>query len=81
MCGPYATVIDIDPAKLPDPKLVAEWDGTLFANTLRNIPGHPDYNPSFRQLIHVAYKIAALYGDRFTDELKKNKVLVGASLS
>ena len=81
LCGPYATVIDIDPAKLPDPKLVAEWDGTLFANTLRNIPGHPDYNPSFRQLIHVGYKVAAEMGKKYTDMLDLHSKIVGEQVS
>jgi tagaturonate epimerase len=33
-----------------------------MAGTLRHVPGDPDYNPSFRQLIHVGYKVAAENG-------------------
>ena len=59
LCAPYADVIDIDASKLPSIDEVKEWSGETFANTLRHIPGHPDYNPNFRQLIHVACKVAA----------------------
>lgn len=77
LCAPYATVIDIDKSKLPTPEEVAGWSGEKFANTLRHIPGHPDYNPNFRQLIHVGYKVAAEYGTEYTDALKRNKAICG----
>ena len=77
LCGPYADVIDINDEQLPANKEVAQWSGEKFANTLRHIPGHPDYNQHFRQLIHVGYKVAAEMGDAFTGLLKKNKEIVG----
>lgn len=77
LCGPYADVIDIDDSKLPSAEEVALWDREKFANTLRHIPGHPDYNPNFRQLIHVGYKVASEMGTRYTDLLKKYKEVVG----
>ncbi|MCE5186750.1 MAG: tagaturonate epimerase family protein [Planctomycetaceae bacterium] len=70
LCEPYATVIDIDPAKLPALQVVNEWSADEFANALRHVPGHPAYNPSLRQLIHVGYKVAAQMGKRYTDALK-----------
>ncbi len=76
LCGPYATVIDIDKSQLPTPKEMEKWDGEKFANSLRHIPGNPDYNANFRQLIHVGYKIAAEYGKEYTDALKRNKAVV-----
>ena len=63
LCGPYSAVIDIDPETLPLPSEVDLWNGEKYANTLRNIPGHPDYHSGFRQLIHVGYKVAAEMGD------------------
>jgi hypothetical protein len=77
LCAPYATVIDIDRTKLPDKKTVEGWTGEKFANTLRHIPGHPDYNPNFRQLIHVGYKVAAEYGETYTRMLKTHKQIIG----
>lgn len=69
LCGPYATVIDIHRSTLPAPDKVATWDGRRFAVALRHNPACRQYNPSFRQLLHVAYKIAAELGPRFTDAL------------
>jgi hypothetical protein len=76
LCCPYATVIDIKKDKLPSSKEVESWTGEKLANTLRHISDHPDYNPNFRQLIHVGYKVAAEYGIEYTDALEKNKKIV-----
>ncbi|MFW5831530.1 MAG: tagaturonate epimerase family protein [Prolixibacteraceae bacterium] len=77
LCGPYADVIDIDDNKLPTREEVDGWTGEKLADTLRHIPGHPDYNPNFRQLIHVGYKIAAEMEDDYTNLLKKYKKVIG----
>jgi len=77
LCGPYADVIDIDDAKLPTPEEVAGWSGEKYGNTLRHIPGHPDYNSNFRQLIHVGYKVASELGEGYTGLLKKYSDVVG----
>jgi len=71
LCGPYATVIDIDKAKLPAREQVNAWDGRRFASTLRHDPNCREYNRNFRQLLHVAYKIAAETGPRFRDALNR----------
>ncbi|MBC8006080.1 MAG: hypothetical protein H7X84_11440 [Verrucomicrobia bacterium] len=78
LCAPYADVIEIDDSQLPSPEEVASWSGEKFADTLRHIPGHPDYNANFRQLIHVGYKVASEMGTRYTDLLKKHADIIGA---
>ena len=78
LCAPYADVIDIDDTKLPSVEEVNSWSGEKYANTLRHIPGHPDYNPNFRQLIHVAYKVASEMGKAYTDLLEKYPEVIGA---
>lgn len=78
LCAPYADVIDIDGSKLPSVDEVNGWTSEKFANTLRHIPGHPDYNANFRQLIHVAYKVAAEMGSEYTDLLVKYADVIGA---
>lgn len=78
LCAPYADVIDIDPNQLPSVNEVNSWSGEKFANTLRHIPDHPDYNSHFRQLIHVAYPVAAEMGKEFTDLLKKYADIIGS---
>lgn len=65
LCAPYASVIDIDPAKLPEPSAVAAWDSPRFVAALRHDPACPDFNPDLRQLLHVGYKIAAKMGERY----------------
>jgi hypothetical protein len=78
LCAPYADVIDIRQDLLPLATEVDSWSSEKFANTLRHIPGQVDYNPSFRQLIHVGYKIAAEQGEAYTDLLKQHHTLVGS---
>ena len=74
--APYATVIDIKKNGLPTNKEIEPWTGEKIANTLRHIPDHPDYNPNFRQLVHVSFKVAAEYGAEYTDALVKHKEIV-----
>jgi tagaturonate epimerase len=67
LCAPYATVIDIDAAKLPRPDRVQSWSSEQFTNALRHDQKCAEFNPSFRQLLHVGYKIAAHMGQRYLD--------------
>jgi len=69
LCAPYAAVVNIDPARLPDPALVARWAAEQFVSALRHDPNCPAYNSSFRQLLHVAFKVAARMGNRYLDLL------------
>src|SRR5579884_2817540 len=65
LTGPYAAVIDIDPAKLPSPAEVNKWSSEQFVSALRHDPKSPKYNSSMRQLLHVGFKVAAKMGDRY----------------
>lgn len=78
---PYATVIDIDEDKLPSPEEVAGWDAETFARTMRHNQEDPLYNPSFRQLIHVSYKVAAEFGDEYYPALEKHTDVIGAQIT
>jgi len=71
LCGPYASVINIEKEKLPSPDIVNTWSGEKFASTLRHDLKNENYDLNFRQLLHVSYKIAAEMGDRFINALKK----------
>jgi len=77
LCAPYADVIDINTGQLPTVEEVETWSSEKFANSLRHIPGHPDYNANLRQLIHVGYKIASEMGTYYTDLLKANSEVIG----
>jgi len=60
LCAPYADVIDINISSLPSKPEVLKWSSKKFADSLRHVPSNKDYNPNMRQLIHVAYKLAAI---------------------
>ncbi len=80
LCGPYATVIDINRDLLPGAEAVAGWSGDKYAHTLRHDSSCPDYSPDFRQLLHVAYKIAAEMGDRYLKALKRYEDVVAENV-
>lgn len=75
-CAPYASVIDIDKNRLPSSESVQSWSGSEYANSLRHIPANSQFNSSFRQLLHVSFKVAAKHGSRFTDLLQANEKIV-----
>lgn len=70
LCAPYATVIDIDAAKLPSPETVNGWSAEEFTGALRHDQANPAFNASFRQLLHVGFKVAAQMGDRYLKMLE-----------
>lgn len=76
LCAPYADVIDINISNLPPKTTVSLWDGPKFADALRHIPGNKDYNPNMRQLVHVAYKLAAIRMDEYFKLLEANEKTV-----
>ena len=77
LCKPYAAVIDIDRAKLPDPKAVRGWSGTVFAAALRHDQQNPAYNRHFRQLIHVGFKVAAEMDSTYYQALEAHADVIG----
>jgi tagaturonate epimerase len=81
LCAPYATVIDIDPAKLPKPEDVNGWTSAQYTSTLRHEQGNKAYNPSFRQLLHVGFKVAAKMGDRYLKALEANEEVVARNVT
>lgn len=81
LCAPYATVIDIDPARLPDPAQVAGWSSDQFVNALRHDPANPAYNSSLRQLLHVGFKVAAKMGRRYLDLLEANEAVIAKNVT
>lgn len=81
LCAPYATVIDIDPAKLPSPDEVDRWSSQQFVSALRHDQSNPAYNPSVRQLLHVGFKVAAKMGRRYIDALEANEAVVARNVT
>ena len=80
-CAPYASVIDIDKAKLPTAEEVAGWTSGQFTGALRHDQTHPLFNASFRQLLHVSFKLAAKQGQRYLDLLVANEEIVAKNVT
>jgi hypothetical protein len=77
---PYATVLDIDKSQLPSAEEISTWSSDRFSYALAHNQVCPDYNPSFRQLVHVGYKIAVELGPEFTDALIKYKDIISRNV-
>ncbi len=81
LCAPYATVIDISQGRLPLPSEVEGWTGEQYVRALRHNDADPCYNPDFRQLLHVGFKIAAKMGPRYTDALVANEAVIAQNVT
>jgi hypothetical protein len=81
LCHPYVTVIDISVDDLPAPREVCRWSAEDFTSALRHDPSSDSYNRSFRQLLHVSFKIAAGMGRRYLDLLKSNEVVIAKNVT
>jgi hypothetical protein len=81
LCGPYETVIDIDKEKLPAPEIVDRWGPAEYADALRHNQSCDKYNANFRQLLHVAYKIAAEMGEDYLNALEKHEKVIAEQVT
>ncbi len=81
LCAPYATVVDIRRTELPSPEEVRDWSSEQYTSTLRHVPASAAYNRSFRQLLHVSFKIAAKMGDRYLDLLRQNEAVIAKNVT
>jgi hypothetical protein len=80
-CAPYASVIDIDRQKLPTAAAVNGWSSEQFVSALRHDQKNPAYNRSFRQLLHVSFKVAAKMGDRYYAALEKHEAIIAKNVT
>jgi hypothetical protein len=81
LCAPYATVIDIDTAKLPSPAVVNGWSSEQYTTALRHVRGVAGYNSSLRQLLHVGFKVAAKMGQRYLSLLEANEAVIAKNVT
>ena len=81
LCAPYTTVIDISPPQLPLPSEVRSWGSSQYVAALRHDQADPAYNSSFRQLLHVGFKVAARMGRSYTDLLQANKIIIARNVT
>ncbi|MBI5010592.1 MAG: hypothetical protein HZB98_13305, partial [Bacteroidia bacterium] len=76
LTAPYSDVIDINVSSLPSKAVVAKWNSDEFAESLRHDPANGRYNSNMRQLVHVAYKLAAMKKDEYFRLLDANEKII-----
>lgn len=81
LCKPYATVVEIDRAKLPGPSEVEGWTAEQFVRRLRHDPACPEFSVHVRQLMHVAFKVAAEMGAEFRETLDSARETAGRGVT
>jgi len=81
LCAPYATVIDIKRDRLPTVAAVGGWTSKQYVSALRHDPKCKEFNSSFRQLLHVGFKIAAKKGDRYLNALKQHEAVIAKNVT
>ena len=81
LCKPYATVIDIDHVRLPLPDEVECWTSKQYTSALRHDQSNAAYNPNFRQLLHVGFKVASRMGERYLTALDANEEAVSRNVT
>ncbi|MEJ2134848.1 MAG: tagaturonate epimerase family protein [Desulfofustis sp.] len=77
LCGPYASVIDIERNLLPSPEEFSSWNDQKIARSIRHDMSCSDYDKNIRQLLHVGYKVAAEYGTTYLQALETHKDVIG----
>jgi hypothetical protein len=78
---PYASVIDISVARLPKPATVSAWASQDYVAALRHDRKNPAFNPDFRQLLHVGYKVAAELGQDYLSALDACEASIGRNVT
>jgi len=81
LSGPYATVIHIERERLPGAGTISNWTSAQFVEALRHEPQCPQFQPDFRQLVHIAFKIAAGMGQRYLNALDQHQTIIAKNVT
>lgn len=76
LAGPYATVLNINKEGLPTAKEVNGWNSKRYSASLVHDQSCAEYNPNFRQLIHIGYKVAVEMGEEFLEALDEYREII-----
>jgi hypothetical protein len=71
----------IDRGRLPQPEVVAGWNAKRYVDELRHDSSCGRYNPHFRQLLHVGYKVAAEMEKEFTGAVADCQRIIGPNVT
>ena len=81
LCAPYLSVVLIDRDKLPAVSTVKGWSSERFMRALRHDQRCPDYDKQFRQLVHIAFKVAAGKGAVYLRALEQHADVIGKNVT
>lgn len=81
LAAPYASVIDVSLGRLPAPSEVELWSSSRYVSTLRHDQRNPHFNPDFRQLLHIGYKVAAELGPEYLQALDTYEEHIGRNVA
>ncbi len=81
MAAPYRAVIHIEREKLPLASDVQRWTGEQLVRALRHDPTDECFDPQMRQLMHIAFRVAAEMGARYTEMLERHAEVVGTNVT
>jgi hypothetical protein len=81
MAAPYLAVIHIEREKLPLPSAVQSWTPEQVVRALRHDPSDECFDPHMRQLMHIAFRVAAEMGSQYTDMLERHAEVVGTNVT
>jgi len=79
--SPYVEVVDIDRKRLPSPDEVDRWEGPALVAALRHVQSDKRFDPGMRQLVHVAFRVAAAMGGRYFEALDRHKAAVSRNVT
>ncbi len=81
LCEPYRAVVDIDEGELPSAGEVKGWSSEQYVCSLRHNQSSDNFNRSFRQLLHVGYKVAGEMGKRYLDAVDECEEVIGLNVT
>src|SRR5258706_9659793 len=61
----------------PSRAQVQQWSSSRFVAAIEHDRRNPNYSPQMRQLLHVAYKVAAEMGGDYLGALQKHRSVIG----
>jgi hypothetical protein len=79
--APYAAVVRIHEDRLPCPDEVQRWSTEQFTGALRHVKTNPGFNPDFRQLLHIAFRVAAEMGQRYLSLIEQHADSIGRNVT